>query len=75
MPACYSLRMVIAQIRKAQGLTQEQLAEMAGIEVVTLSRAENAFPGTTLRTLTATSQALDAPLPEITAEGDTYQRH
>jgi transcriptional regulator with XRE-family HTH domain len=59
----------LAQLRKQRGYSQDQLAELAGVGVATLRRAESgqdAQMGTWIKLLTALEMtaALDALVPE-----------
>lgn len=51
----------ISYYRKLRGYTQEQLAEMAGLEPDSISKIENAKVGSSLDTLFALAKALDLP--------------
>lgn len=64
-PSRYHLRMMIKVLRKQRGWTQQQLAEASGVEPVTISRAENGYEGTTLRTLTSLAEALGVSAADL----------
>ena len=51
----------ISYYRKLRGHTQEQLAEMVGLEPDSISKIENAKVGASLDTLFALAKALDVP--------------
>jgi len=57
-------------IRKARGLNQTQLAEIAGVEQSTVSKVETGWDGVTLRNLRKLAQALDVQLVELFTDGD-----
>lgn len=63
--------MNIANIRRARGLTQADLADMAGITQPTVSRAEKGDDGCTLGILKAIAEALSVPLSDLFAESRT----
>lgn len=54
-----TLGLNIAYYRKQQGLTQEQLAEKAGIERSRVSKTEIAWVGTSLDTIFKIADALE----------------
>lgn len=54
-----TLGLNIAYYRKQRGLTQEQLAEKAGIERSRVSRTEIAWTGTSLDAIYAIADALE----------------
>ena len=66
--ARYRAAMRIAEIRRARGLTQVELAARAGVEQATISRAEKGFEGTTLRALRGIAAALDVTLSDLVAD-------
>ena len=51
----------IAFYRKRRGLTQEQLAEKAGLDTTTIGKLETAGVGATLDTIFEICDALDIP--------------
>lgn len=57
--------MNIARIRKARGLNQTELAEMAGVSQATISRAEKGEDGATLGNLKAIAAALRVHLSDL----------
>ena len=64
----YDRRMMIAKIRKAKGLTQVELASIAGIEQASVSRAERGFEGTTLRIIKAIADALEVSPSQLLSD-------
>ncbi len=54
-----TLGLNIAYYRKQRGLTQEQLAEKAGVERSRVSKTEIAWTGTSLDTIFLIAEALD----------------
>ena len=52
----------VAEIRKEQGLTQAQVAEMVNVATETISRLERGTAIPSLKTLEKISEALDTPL-------------
>lgn len=63
----------IERIRKIRGLSQSQLADMAGTTQPHISRAEKGDDGTTLRIFQAISRALDVPLADLFTEDRSTQ--
>jgi len=61
-------RMNIPTIRKLRGLTQADLAEMAGVQQSTISRAENLDRGTTIGQYLDIASALGVPLADLFIE-------
>jgi transcriptional regulator with XRE-family HTH domain len=57
-----------ARIRKAKGLNQEQLAELAGLTQPTVSRAERGDDGCTLGNYKAIAAALNVRLADLFAD-------
>lgn len=55
----------LSQARKAQGLSQEQLAELSKVSRVTISRIEAGKESPNVRTLLLLSHALKVPLEDI----------
>lgn len=71
-PSLYALQDIeksvgrrIRQTRKRKGITQDQLAEMAGLDRVHLYRLETGRQSMTLRTLKLVADALDVPVREL----------
>lgn len=61
----YNDGMRLAAIRKARGLSQSELADLADIEQPTVSKIERGFEGVTLRTLNQIAKALDISLADL----------
>lgn len=59
--------MMLAKLREAKGLRQEDLAEMIGMDKATISRAENMSSTAKLSTYIACAAALKVPLFHIFA--------
>lgn len=59
----------IVSIRKKQGLTQEELSDLADVGRVTISRIENGEQSPRYITLEKIAQALDVYLSQLTSEG------
>lgn len=57
--------MRLAEIRKKRGLTQVELADMAGCEQATVSRVENGSEAVTLRQLRQLADALGVTLADL----------
>jgi transcriptional regulator with XRE-family HTH domain len=55
----------IKKIRKAKGITQEQLAELAGLNRTHLYRLESGKQSMTLRTLKLVADALNVRVQEL----------
>jgi transcriptional regulator with XRE-family HTH domain len=55
----------IKKIRKAKGITQEQLAELAGLNRTHLYRLESGKQSMTLRTLKLVADALNVRVREL----------
>ena len=55
----------IKKIRKAKGITQEQLAELAGLNRTHLYRLESGKQSMTLRTLKIVADALSVRVREL----------
>ena len=55
----------VRDLRKQAGMTQQQLAEAAGIARITLVRIENGSYSPRFRTLDALARALDRPLTHL----------
>lgn len=60
--------MNIAKLRKAKGLTQNDLADMTGIGQSTISRAEKGDDGATLGNFKAIAEALGVHLKDLFAD-------
>jgi len=58
---------VVAE-RERQGMSQEELAEVAGIDIGTLQRLERATQSPSLRTIVGVAKALRKPAGELFAE-------
>lgn len=56
----------IQRLRKQKGLTQEELAEQAGITVRTIQRIENDVTTPRLYTLRKIAEVLEVPIEELT---------
>jgi transcriptional regulator with XRE-family HTH domain len=54
-----------AQIRKAKGLSQEDLADLSGVEQPTISRFERGSDGITLRIIRQIADALDVSVSDL----------
>lgn len=61
----HTYRMNIANLRRARGLNQTELSEMANISQPAVSRAENGDDGVTLRQFRAIAAALSVPVSEL----------
>ena len=59
------LRMRLAEIRRARGLNQDDLAEMIGVHKSTISRAESMDHTVKLDTYRACADALNVDLTEL----------
>jgi transcriptional regulator with XRE-family HTH domain len=55
----------IREFRKARGLTQEQLAEMIGVEPRHISRMEGGYHAPTIERLDKLSLALNVPIKDL----------
>jgi transcriptional regulator with XRE-family HTH domain len=60
--------MNISRLRKAKGLTQNDLAEMTGITQASISRAENGDDGVTLGNYKSIAAALNVRLSDLFAD-------
>lgn len=58
----------LAELRRAKGLTAEQLAVKAGLTSRTVEYIEAGREGTRLKTLSLLADALDVPLTELLKE-------
>lgn len=65
--AIYNVSMRAKEIRKAKGLTQVELAHMAGVEQATVSRFEKGNEGVTLGVVKKIAAALDVPMADLFA--------
>lgn len=65
-----ALGLNIAYYRKKRGLTQEQLAEKAGVERSRISKTEIAWTGTSLDTLYKIADALEVEPYKLLMERD-----
>ena len=64
----------VASIRKSKGLSQAELADLAGVEQPTISKLERGNESVTLRTLGAVAAALDVPLADLFVERTDAER-
>lgn len=55
----------IRELRKAKGFTQEQLAELVGVEPRHISRIEGGYNSPSIERLARISEALNAPIKEF----------
>ena len=55
----------LSRVRKARGLSQEQLSRMSGVSRVTISRIESGKESPKVRTLLMLSKVLKVPLADI----------
>lgn len=55
----------IAQYRKERGLSQVELADLAGVEQSTISKLERGSDSVTLRTMNAVANALGVDLADL----------
>ena len=62
-----------AQLRKAKGLTQDDLASMIGVEQPTISRFERGEDGITLRLIKDIAGALNVSVADLFAEDRSEQ--
>jgi len=68
LAATLQLGQSIQQMRKRQRLTQEQLAERAGVGRTTLHKLENGHPGLAIASVLEVLQVLDAGMVERVLE-------
>ena len=61
----YRAAMRAADIRKARGLSQDDLAEMVGVEQPTISRFERGYDGVTLRLIRQIATALGVSVGDL----------
>ena len=66
---CHIHLMNMEAIRKSRGLTQEDLAGLAGVRQPTIARIENGSDSVTLRTLKEIARALEVTLADLFDEG------
>ena len=59
----------LRQLREARGLTQEQIAKLAGLPRATWGHLESGEANPTLSVLHRAALALQVPIEELTAEG------
>ena len=55
----------LAQVRKAQGLSQERLAELSGVHRVSIARIESGAITPNIRTLEKLASALQVAVTEL----------
>ena len=55
----------IREVRKGKGLTQEQLAELVGVEPRHISRIEGGYNSPSIERLAKISEALDVPIRDF----------
>jgi len=60
--------MSLESLRRARGLNQEQLAEMAGVKQSTISKVERGYDGVTLRVLRQLAGALKVDVAELVSD-------
>lgn len=58
----------IKRLRREQGISQEELADRAGMHRTFISQIERAVKNPTIQTLDKIAQALGVPLTEIVVE-------
>ncbi|SMO79196.1 helix-turn-helix domain-containing protein [Paracoccus laeviglucosivorans] len=63
--------MNLQRIRRARGLNQAELAEMAKVEQSMISKIENGFDGVTLRVLRKLAAALDVEVIDLLSDDRT----
>lgn len=62
------MHMMLATIRKAQGLSQRELAERVGVDQSTVHRAEHMARSATMATYRDCAQALNVPVQALFAD-------
>ena len=68
-------RSLVRELRKARNLTQEQLADLSGVDQATLSRLENNdLPNPTYRTVRAIATILGVPMEALMGDGPNGNR-
>jgi transcriptional regulator with XRE-family HTH domain len=67
----FNLGQRLAQLRRARGLTQDELAERMGIERETVSRAERGLTDPPLSKLIEIYKVLDFPVAELITRAST----
>lgn len=55
----------IRELRKAKGLTQEQLAELVGVEPRHISRVEGGYSSPSIERLARIAEILEVPIKEL----------
>lgn len=55
----------IRELRKAKGLTQEQLAELVGVEPRHISRVEGGYNSPSIERLARIAEVLEVPIQEL----------
>lgn len=63
------LCITLAELRRAQGITQEALSRMSGVSRVTIARLETQKRSPTLRTLEKLAKALGVTVADIVGVG------
>ena len=63
--------MNLERLRRARGLNQDDLAEMAGVKQSTISKIERGYDGVTLRVLKQLAGALEVEVTELLADDRT----
>ena len=61
----------VKELRRQAGLTQQQLADMAGLERSQLSKVENEKEHVNTRRLAAIAKALKVPVSDLFEDGST----
>jgi len=64
----------VASIRKARDLSQQQLADMAGVDQATISKLERGNEGVTLKLIMKVAAALDVPAASLFPHGEVEDR-
>jgi transcriptional regulator with XRE-family HTH domain len=64
----------VARIRKARGLSQEQLAEMVGVHQATISKLERGSESVTLELVFKVAAALNLPAASLFPHGEIEDR-
>lgn len=60
--------MNLKSMRLSRGLSQKELADMAGVQQATISKVEAGYDGVTLRVLRALASALDVEVYDLLAD-------
>ena len=63
---------VISLLRKSHGLSQEELAELAGLHRTYISKVEQGNRNITINSLSKISDALQVPLSQLIREAELY---